>query len=99
MPVVLLEPVHAVGPDGTASWSFTQAGADFAAIRLRGQGESDTAGRLDGTATHDIWLRYRPDVKSGWKLMVGSRTFRLLSVADPDAQYRKLVCRAEEEGT
>ncbi|WP_170230579.1 head-tail adaptor protein [Roseibium hamelinense] len=99
MPVVLLRPVHSVEADGTASLTYAEAGADFAAVALKSQGEAPVAGHLDGVATHDIRLRYRAGLKGGWKLVSGTRIFRLLSVNDPDGRYRELRCAAEEEAT
>ena len=49
------------------------------------------------TVTHRIILRYRDDVASGWRFRKGNRTFRIITVHDPDETGRYLVCRTEEE--
>lgn len=98
MPVTLEQPVSTQLPGGQAALIYTNAGPDFASLRLLSLQEQFTHDRLDGTATHRIRLRYRPDLAGGWRLKTSERSFRLLAVADPDGRERELECLAEEEG-
>ncbi len=48
--------------------------------------------------THEIVLRFRPDIMSGWRLREGVRTFEIITVHDPDECSQYLVCMTREEG-
>ncbi len=49
------------------------------------------------TLTHKITIRFRPDVKSGWRVQFGPRLFAITTLHDPDERGRYLSCLVEEE--
>jgi len=98
VPVILEQPVATQLPDGRASLVYASAGTDFIEMTLLSLQEQALNARLEGTATHRIKLRYRPDLTGGWRLKSNERVFRLLAVSDPDGRERELHCMAEEEG-
>lgn len=96
-PVVLERPVHTVAPDGAAARIYVDIAPVFAAIRALSAREVVDHGRTESRVSHEIRLRFRSDVAAGWRVRAGLRTYRLLSVADPDERARELVCLADHE--
>lgn len=47
---------------------------------------------------HDVVLRFREDIKSGWQLRMDERVFKIDTVHDPDERRRYLICSTKEEG-
>ena len=47
--------------------------------------------------THEVVIRYREDVASGWQFRLGDRSFSILHLHDPDEQQRYLLCRCAEQ--
>lgn len=56
------------------------------------------AGQTLETVTHRITLRSRDDIRSGMRLVKGTRVFDIVTVHDPDESGRYLVCRVREQG-
>lgn len=85
-------------PDGQGGWLVTWvAVADvWAGIWPRSVGESVQHDRPAGTATHDIWLRYRPNIKPEMRIVAGARVFGILGVMDVEDRKRWLKCIVEE---
>ena len=48
--------------------------------------------------THTITLRFRPDIASGWRFVMGARIFTIERVVDPREDRRFLTCHAIEAG-
>lgn len=68
----------------------------WAAIWTRSANESVAHDHKSGTATHDIWMRYRRDVTPDMRLRFGARVFDILGVIDVDDRHRWLRCPSEE---
>lgn len=81
--------------DGALLW--TPDGAVFAAIEPLGKGEAEAGAALAGRATHRIQMRWRPDVSSRDRLVLGDRVFRILAARDLDERRVRLLVRVEEE--
>jgi SPP1 family predicted phage head-tail adaptor len=47
-------------------------------------------------ATHRVSLRWRADVAAGQRLVMGTRSFTILTVTDPDERRRSLGLLVEE---
>jgi len=47
---------------------------------------------------HDITLRQRVDLSSGWRLVMDDRFFAIETVHDPDERGAYLICRTRETG-
>ncbi|MBI1867714.1 MAG: phage head closure protein [Methylocystis sp.] len=54
------------------------------------------AARQEQSLTHLVRMRWRADVTSEMRLVVGSRKLLIHSVYDPDERRRLLMCRCEE---
>ncbi|MBX3571295.1 MAG: phage head closure protein [Mesorhizobium sp.] len=48
--------------------------------------------------THRVTIRYRPDVASGMRFVMGDRVLSILTVHDSDETGRYLICRTREQG-
>ncbi len=81
---------------GGATVTWTTVADVWAAIWTRTSDEVFEHDRAAGRATHDIWLRYRSDVKPEMRIRKGARTFDILGVIDPDDRARWLRCPALE---
>lgn len=68
----------------------------WAAIWTRDAREVFAADRIAGKATHDIWIRYRGDVKPEMRFRLGPRVFDVLGAIDADDRKRWLRCPVEE---
>ena len=68
----------------------------FASLRPSGGGERVEAGRLAGTVTHEVVLRYRPGVVPAMRFREGTRVFHILAVIDVEERRRWLKCLCEE---
>jgi len=68
----------------------------WAGIWPRSAGESVQQDRVAGTATHDIWLRYRSDIRPEMRIAAGPRTFGILGVMDVDDCRHWLKCIVEQ---
>lgn len=68
----------------------------WAAIWPRTASEQLESDRAAGTATHDIWIRYRPDVTPQMRIAFGNRIFNIRGVLDMDGKRRWLKCVSEE---
>ena len=97
MAVRLWRPELTVSAGGQAVAGFTDIGGDFAHLRGLSLGEEVSAGRITGTATHRMKLRFRSDVTGGWKVTADSRSFRVLAASDRDGRRRMIELTLEEE--
>ncbi|MBI3275019.1 MAG: phage head closure protein [Methylocystis sp.] len=61
-----------------------------------GEGMLVVAARQEQSLTHLVRMRWRADVTSEMRLVVGSRKLLIHSVYDPDERRRLLMCRCEE---
>lgn len=68
----------------------------WAAIWSRTVGEAFTLDRVAGTATHDIWMRHRADVKPDMRIRFGTRVFDILGAIDVEDRGAWLRCPVEE---
>lgn len=84
--------------DGQGGWSvrWIPVAEVSAGIWPRNAGEGLQHGRLAGTATHDIWLRYRAGIKPEMRIVAGARVFAILGVMDVEDRKRWLKCIVEE---
>jgi SPP1 family predicted phage head-tail adaptor len=79
---------------------FTESWAAVATLwcDLRPVAGSETveAGRLAGTVSHEISLRYRLGVVPAMRFRDGARVFHIVSVINVDERNRWLKCLTEE---
>jgi SPP1 family predicted phage head-tail adaptor len=67
-----------------------------AALRPIGGGERVETGRLAGTITHEVVLRYRQGVVPAMRFRKATRIFHILAVIDVEERRRWLKCLCEE---
>jgi SPP1 family predicted phage head-tail adaptor len=68
----------------------------WAAIWSRTVDETFVLDRVAGTATHDIWIRYRSDVSPDMRIRFGTRIFDVLGAIDVEDRGAWLKCPSEE---
>ena len=82
------------GGGATVAWTLV---ADvWAAIWPRTSDEALQLDRVAGKATHDIWIRFRSDVKPDMRVKFGTRVFDIRGVIDADDRARWLRCPSVE---
>jgi SPP1 family predicted phage head-tail adaptor len=82
------------GGGATVTWTLV---ADvWAAIWPRTSDETFELDRVAGKATHDIWIRYRGDVKPDMRMRFGGRVFDIRGVIDVEDRSRWLKCPSVE---
>lgn len=98
VPIVLQRPVDLANASGAVTRTYQVAGTAFAAIRLLNHFERFDGAQRFSSRTYEVRLRPVAGLAGEWRVVAGSRVFRVLSVADTDLRGREQVCRAEEEG-
>ena len=85
-------------PDGAGGFkeNWQETAECFAQVEPLSVKQNFTADQADERATHRITIRYRQDVQSGQRFVFDSRSFRIVTVHDPDETKRYLICRTEE---
>ena len=54
------------------------------------------AQQLAEQATHNITIRFRSDIATGWRFVEGERVYVVVAIVDPDERGRYLRCQTEE---
>jgi SPP1 family predicted phage head-tail adaptor len=94
---VAIESVTRTSDGAGGSTTEWHAVADvWAAVWSRTAGETFTLDRVAGTASHDIWIRYRSDVAPDMRIRLGNRIFDILGAIDVEDRGHWLKCPAEE---
>jgi SPP1 family predicted phage head-tail adaptor len=94
--VTIESPERTSDEAGGAAIEWQGVAAVWAAIWSRTAGEKFSFDRIAGTATHDIWIRYRSDVTPDMRIRYGNRVFAILGAIDVDDRGRWLKCPSEE---
>lgn len=81
---------------GGATISWTLVADVWAAIWPRNSDEMFELDRVAGKATHDIWIRFRSDVKPDMRIRFGARVFDIRGVIDVEDRARWLKCPSVE---
>lgn len=81
---------------GGATIAWTLVAEVWAAIWPRTSDETLDLGRVAGKATHDIWIRYRSDVKPEMRITFGARVFDIRGVINIEDRARWLKCPSVE---
>jgi SPP1 family predicted phage head-tail adaptor len=91
----------AAGTD--ARWGTVEDWQDvdtvWAKVVPRAATEVTDAKGQQSTVTHDVTMRYRPDVTSKARLVWQGRTLEIVGVVDVDARKRELSIEATERPT
>jgi SPP1 family predicted phage head-tail adaptor len=81
---------------GGATLDWQTVAEVWAAIWSRTVDEKFVLDRIAGTATHDIWIRYRADVQPDMRIRFGTRVFDILGAIDIEDRGAWLKCPVEE---
>ena len=76
--------------------SWSELDVVWAHIRPLSGREVEMADAQEGVVTHQITIRNRTDVTTAHRILLGSRTFNIKSVWNPDQRSRQTTIRAEE---
>lgn len=94
--VAVERPVRAGDGGGGAIVTYVHVAEVWAAIWPRTASEDLALDRVAGKATHDVWMRYRADVKPEMRLRFGAREFDIRGAINIDERGRWLKCIVEE---
>lgn len=94
--VMIEKPERTSDGAGGATIEWQNVAEVRAAIWSRSASEDFSADRIAGTATHDIWVRYRSDVTPDMRIRYGNRVFAILGAIDVEDRSRWLKCPSEE---
>lgn len=81
---------------GGFTQSWTEVAELWAAIRPISGSEQVESGRMAGTITHELVLRYRTGVVPAMRFRNGARVFQVLAVINVDERGVWLKCLCEE---
>jgi SPP1 family predicted phage head-tail adaptor len=93
--VTLEEPVRIADEIGGAAILWTARGEVWAVIEARGAGDALAFDTLPSTASYDVSVNRRADVRAGWRVVWGERRLRITGVSDEGAP--RIVLHCEEE--
>jgi SPP1 family predicted phage head-tail adaptor len=94
---ITIETMERTGDGGGGATVTWNAVADvWAAVWSRDATENFVLDRVAGRATHDVWLRYRTDIKPEMRFRLDERVFDILGVIDFEDRGRWLRCPVEE---
>lgn len=78
---------------GVSAW-VTQ-GAIWAEFKKPDLKTAEIAGNMASELTREIAIRYRTDVRKGWRVLWGTRVFEVMHTYDYGKSTTILVCREE----
>lgn len=81
---------------GGAIETWMPAAEVWAGVRPNSGSERELADRIAGRVTHEVWIRYRTDVKPDMRFTAVGRFFEIRAVIDVDERRRLLKCLCEE---
>ncbi len=81
---------------GGFSESWAAVATLWCDVRPLAGSETVESDRLAGRVSHEIALRYRPEVVPAMRFRDGARVFHIVSVIDVDERRRWLKCLCEE---
>jgi SPP1 family predicted phage head-tail adaptor len=94
---VLEQPVRLADGGGGAVVSWTPVAELWASIRPVTGSESVAADQVAGRISHEIHVRYRPDVVPAMRFSLGMRTFEIVAAINVEERHRQLRCLCREE--
>lgn len=87
--------VEDLGGGGTIIWTLVDV--VWASFRSAGRAERVVADALSSRVSHTMRIRWRDDVRPGWRVTVNDRPLRVLAVVDRDGRRRWLHLSCEEQ--
>lgn len=84
--------------DGNQTESHQDMAEVWADLKSRSANRRATAGQEHLAVTHQIIVRYRENLKTARRILIGGRTFSIDGVLDPD-EKRRILHFSVTEGT
>ena len=81
---------------GSLVTTFRPEGAIWGAPQVVRADARLRAAQIDEIVTHRITVRFRADIRPGWRLRRGSRVFEVVTAYDPDERHAWLVLETAE---
>jgi SPP1 family predicted phage head-tail adaptor len=94
--LTLEAPVHGTSDGGSEIISWQYVDTVWAALRPTAARAAVSSDARSSHVTHDVWLRYRPDVSGAMRFRLGQRVFAIQGIRDPDERQRWLLCQTDE---
>ena len=96
-PVLLEAPIRVEDGGGGAPTAFTPVVTVWARIEHRRASESEDADNLSTEISVEMRIRWRADVRSGWRVRFEGRQARIIAALDRDQSRRwlDLICGEE----
>lgn len=84
--------------DGAGGFTVTwvTAAEIYAAVWPVSAKETIEAGQAAMTITHRVRIRYRANIKSSWRIKLGSRYFNIVSIIDQNEAHKWLDILCKE---
>jgi SPP1 family predicted phage head-tail adaptor len=89
-------PVRSSSDGGSAVISWQPIDVVWAALRPTAARETVHGDGQSLRTTHEIRLRYRPDLTGAMRFRLGLRVFAIQAIRDPDERQRWLICQTDE---
>jgi SPP1 family predicted phage head-tail adaptor len=84
-------------PASDVSGGFRDVAPVSAAIAFRpASSVAMAAGGPSASGTYQVRLRYRDDVRAGWRIVEGTRTYQVVGYGDPDGRRAELAVTCTE---
>lgn len=87
--------VEDLGGGGSIVW--TPVDVVWASVRASGAAEDVVGDALGARVSHELRIRWRDDVRPGWRVGFDGRRLRVRAVLDRDGRRRWLHLECEEE--
>jgi SPP1 family predicted phage head-tail adaptor len=87
---------HGPADGGSSVLNWQQTAIVWAALRPIKARQQTSEDDQTLHTSHEVWIRYRPDMTSTMRFCLGLRIFRIQSIRDPDERQRWLVCQTDE---
>ncbi|MDE2363127.1 MAG: phage head closure protein [Hyphomicrobiales bacterium] len=94
--VTLQTPVDTADDSGALVRAWTPVADVWAKIEPQRGDETFVAGEQESVLVHRVTVRWRPDLASPMRFVLGSRALYVRAAFDPDGRKKFLVCRCDE---
>jgi SPP1 family predicted phage head-tail adaptor len=95
--VTLQRPDRAEDAGGGAAVIWTDVATAWARVTTAAAGEGEAADALTARVAYTVGLRWREDVRPGWRVVFRGKALRVRAAVDRDLDGRFIVLQCEEE--
>lgn len=92
----VLERKVSVGSDSVSKETFESIGPDYAEITPLTGSQLFFARQTHDTVSHEIRMRWRDDIRPGWRLEVSGRTFTIINAINVEERNTVLAMKCSE---